>query len=39
LLEEYNEAQEAMLSSAQEAMETAQSLYLQAIEKASYDFG
>lgn len=39
LLAEYNEAQEAMLSSAQAAMETAQAMYTQAIEKAVYDFG
>lgn len=39
LLAEFNEAQEAMLSSAQAAMETAQEMYTQAIEKAVYDFG
>ena len=39
LLEEYNEAQEAMLSSAQAAMETAQEMYTQAIERAVYEFG
>lgn len=39
LLAEFNEAQEAMLSSAQSAMETAQEIYTQAIEKAVYDFG
>lgn len=39
LLEEYNEAQQAMLSSAQAAMETAQEMYTQAIERAVYEFG
>ena len=39
LLEEFNEAQEAMLSSAQAAMETAQEIYTQAIERAVYEFG
>ena len=39
LLEEFNEAQEAMLSSAQAAMETAQEMYTQAIERAVYEFG
>lgn len=39
LLEEFNKAQEAMLSSAQSAMETAQKMYTQAIEKAVYEFG
>ena len=39
LLAEYNEAQEAMLQAAQAAMETAQEMYTQAIEKAVYDFG
>ena len=38
-LEEFNEAQEAYLSSAQEAMKTAQAMYLQQIEKAVYEFG
>ena len=38
-LEEFNKAQEAYLSSAQEAMETAQDMYLQQIEKAIYEFG
>lgn len=38
-LEEFNEAQKAYLSSAQEAMETAQDMYLQQIEKAVYEFG
>lgn len=38
-LEEFNKAQEAYLSSAQEAMETAQDMYLQQIEKAVYEFG
>lgn len=37
-LEEFNKAQEAYLSSAQEAMETAQDMYLQQIEKAVYEF-
>lgn len=39
LLEEFNEAQEAMLSSAQAAMETAQEMYTQAIERAVHEFG
>lgn len=38
-LEEYNEAQEAYLSLAQEAMETAQEMYLEQIERAIYEFG
>ncbi len=38
-LEEFNEVQEAYLSSAKEAMETAQDMYLQQIEKAVYEFG
>lgn len=38
-LEEFNKVQEAYLSSAQEAMETAQDMYLQQIEKAVYEFG
>lgn len=38
LLEEYNTAQEAMLQSAQEAMETAREMFLSEIEKASYEF-
>lgn len=38
LLAEYNEAQEAMLSSAAEAMEAAREMYVTAIEKAAYDF-
>ena len=38
LLEEYNSAQEAMLESAQEAMEVAREMFLTEIEKASYDF-
>lgn len=38
-LEEFNKAQEAYLSSAQEAMKTAQDMYLQQIEKAVYEFG
>lgn len=38
-LEEFNEAQEAYLSSAQSAMETAQDMYLQQIERAVYEFG
>ena len=38
LLEEFNEAQEAMLTSAQAAMETAQEMYTQAIERAVYKF-
>lgn len=38
-LEEFNKAQEAYLSLAQEAMETAQQMYLDQIEKAVYEFG
>lgn len=38
LLEEYNTAQEAMLQSAQEAMEAAREMFLSEIEKASYEF-
>lgn len=38
-LEEFNEAQEAYLSLAQEAMETAQEMYLEQIERAVYEFG
>lgn len=38
-LAEFNEAQEAYLSLAKDAMETAQEMYLQQIEKAVYDFG
>ena len=38
LLEEFNEAQEAMLSSAQDAMEQAYEMYNAAIEKTIYDF-
>lgn len=38
-LQEFNEAQEAYLSSAQKAMELAQEMYLQQIEKAAYEFG
>ena len=38
-LEEFNKAQEAYLSSAKNAMETAQDMYLQQIEKAVYEFG
>lgn len=38
LLAEYNEAQEAMLSSAAEAMEAAKEMYVTAIERAAYDF-
>lgn len=39
LLEEMNSAQEAMLSSAQEAMNTAKDFYTTQIEKAAYEFG
>lgn len=39
LLEEYNQAQEAYLSAAKDAMETAREMFEQEIEKASYDFG
>lgn len=38
-LQEFNEAQEAYLSSAQKAMELAQEMYLQQIDKAAYEFG
>lgn len=38
LLEEYNSAQESMLSSAKEAMTIAREMFLAEIEKASYDF-
>lgn len=38
-LEEFNKAQEAYLSSAKDAMETAQQMYLDQIEKATYEFG
>lgn len=38
-LEEFNEAQEAYLSSAKDAMETAQQMYLDQIERAVYEFG
>lgn len=38
-LEEFNEAQEAYLSLAQEAMETAQEMYIEQIERAVYEFG
>lgn len=38
-LQEFNEAQEAYLSSAQKAMELVQEMYLQQIEKAAYEFG
>lgn len=39
LLEEYNQAQEAYLSTAKDAMETAREMFEQEIEKASYNFG
>lgn len=39
LLEEMNSAQEAMLSSAQEAMNAAKDFYTTKIEKAAYEFG
>lgn len=39
LLAEYDEAQEAMYSSAQEAIEIAQEMYLEQIERAVYEFG
>lgn len=39
LLEEMNSAQEAMLSSAQEAMNAAKDFYTTQIEKAAYEFG
>lgn len=38
-LEEYNDAQEEYLSLAKEAMETAQEMYLEQIERAIYEFG
>lgn len=38
LLTEFNQAQEAMLSSAKTAMDTATEMYKTAIEKAAYDF-
>lgn len=38
-LEEFNQAQEAYLSLAQQAMETARDMYLEQIDKAVYDFG
>lgn len=38
-LQEYNEAQEALYESAQEAMQIAQDMYLEQIDKAVYDFG
>lgn len=38
-LQEFNEAQEAYLSLAQQAMETAQQMYLEQIERAVYKFG
>ncbi len=38
LLEQYNEAQEAYLIKAQEAMTTAHDIYMRALEKSSYDF-
>lgn len=39
LLKEQQEAQKTMLSAAQQAMETAQQMYLDQIEKAVYEFG
>lgn len=39
LLDEFNEAQEAMYESAAEAMQAAQDMYLQQVDKAVYDFG
>lgn len=39
LLEEMESAEEAMYTSAKEAMETAQEMYLQQIERAQYEFG
>lgn len=39
LLEEMNEAEEAYMSLAKEAMETAQEIYMTNLEKAVYDFG
>lgn len=39
LLEEMNSAQEAMLSSAKEAMDAAKEFYTTQIEKAAYEFG
>lgn len=38
-LAEFNETQEAYLSLAKEAMETAKDMYLEQIDKAIYDFG
>ncbi len=38
-LQEFNAAQEAMYESAQEAMQIAQDMYLEQIDKAVYDFG
>lgn len=38
-LAEFNESQEAYLALAKDAMETAQQMYLDQIEKAAYDFG
>ena len=38
LLEEFNSAQEAMLSSAKDALEIARDMYMAAIEKAAVDF-
>lgn len=38
-LEQFNEAEEAYLSLAQSAMETAQEMYMEQIEKAVHDFG
>jgi hypothetical protein len=38
LLKEFNDAEEAYLASAKEAMETAKDMYLEQIEKAAYDF-
>lgn len=39
LLEEMNEAEESYLSLAKDAMETAQAMYEEQLEKAVYDFG
>lgn len=38
-LEQFNEAEEAYLSLAKDAMETAQQMYMDQLEKAVYDFG
>lgn len=38
-LEEFNKAQEAYLSAAQEALETAKDMFVEQIERASYEFG